>query len=71
MTFWLLVRSLVTFIQELYKAIHSRRLAAENEKTSEEEKNSKMALFDPNDTTIEKLKEHILKLVATSHHPIL
>ncbi|KAL5259979.1 hypothetical protein ACHWQZ_G010183 [Mnemiopsis leidyi] len=47
--------------QELYKAIHSRRLAAENEKSSEEEKNSKMALFDPNDTTIEKLKEHILK----------
>jgi len=47
--------------QELYKAIHSRRLAAENEKTSEEEKNSKMALFDPNDTSIEKLKEHILK----------
>lgn len=58
--------------QELYKAIHSRRLAAENEKTSEEEKNSKMALFDPNDNTIKKLKEHILKnLTILEQHKLV
>ncbi|XP_063679642.1 ras GTPase-activating-like protein IQGAP2 isoform X3 [Bolinopsis microptera] len=58
--------------QELYKAIHSRRLAAENEKTNEEEKNSKMALFDPNDNTIKKLKEHILKnLTILEQHKLV
>eukprot|EP00116_Pleurobrachia_bachei_P003141 sb/3463403/ len=48
--------------QELYRAIHSRRMAEQQGQEDEEEKNAKLSVFDPNDTTIDKLKQHILNV---------
>jgi len=55
--------------QELYSAIHRRRQGAlEAADPSSETKGNKTYVFDPNDTTLNKLKQHIIKRRASLCH---
>lgn len=47
--------------QELYSAIHRRRQGALDASTEETQGGNKTYVFDPNDTTLNKLKQHIIK----------
>lgn len=48
-------------LQELYSAIHRRRQGALDASTEESKGGNKTYVFDPNDTTLGKLKQHIIK----------